>query len=50
MTVYSICNSGNSEIGTYNSIGQDANGYSTYQSAINPTYQVYYNITTSVSK
>ena len=50
VTVYSICNSDNSEIGTYNSIGQDSNGYSTYQSAANPTYQVYYDITTSVNK
>ena len=49
VTVYSICNSGNPEIGIYNSIGDDSNGYSKYQSASNPTYQVCYDIESKAS-
>ena len=49
VTVYSICNSGHPEIGIYNSIGDDSNGYSKYQSASNPTYQVCYDIESKAS-
>ena len=49
VTVYSICNSNNPEIGIYTSIGDDSNGYSKYQSAIYPNYQVYYDIQTMAS-
>ena len=49
VTVYSICNSGNPEIGIYNSIGDDSNGFSKYQSASNPTYQICYDIQSKAS-
>ena len=49
VTVYSICNHGNPEIGIYNLIGDDSNGYSKYQSASNPTYQVCYDIQSKAS-
>ena len=49
VTVYSICNSGNPVIGIYNSIGDDSNGYSKYQSASFPNYHVYYDVQTKAS-
>ena len=38
---YSVCNTGKSELGTFNSNGLK-DGYSLYVSADNPTYEIYY--------
>ena len=48
LTVYSECNAGNPEIGSFNLIGEDEYGQSTYASLIDSNYQLYYNTTNNV--
>ena len=50
MTVYSECNTGNSEFGIYQSIGEDASGRSVYESLADSNYQILYDVDSKVSK
>ena len=50
MTVYSECNTGNSEFGIYQSIGEDASGRSIYESLDDPNYKILYVVDSKVSK
>ena len=49
ITVYSECNIGNPEIGTFNNIGKDEFGKSLYKSYNNSDYQLYYDTTNNVN-
>ena len=49
MTVYSECNTGNSEFGIYQSIGDDTSGRSVYESITDSNYQILYDVDSKVS-
>ena len=51
MTIYSICNVANPEIGIFDSSDiVDVNGWSVYVSNINPDYKLYYDQESMVKK